>query len=68
MNAEEKINYFYNLVGLYMKEEYDEKYSEKYGHIPTNKMRDIVAGYYWGGNNIPDTAGLMVDYFKSQGI
>jgi hypothetical protein len=67
--AEESVNYFFNLVGMYMKAEYEEKYSDRYGHIPTiHKMRNIVARYYWGGNSVPDTAGIMVEYFKQQGI
>jgi hypothetical protein len=68
-SVEESINYFFNMVGIYMIQEYDPQYAEAYGDMPTiYQIRDIVATYYWGGNNIPDTAGMMVDYFKKQGI
>jgi hypothetical protein len=56
------INKFYKEVGNYIKLEYEEFhkiYTKK-----NNKLFDLVGRYYLGGNNTPDTAGMIVDYLK----
>lgn len=66
---EEKINLFFNLIGLYMIQEYDPQYSEAFGNINTiYKMRDLVASYYMGGNTVQETAGIIVETLKKSGI
>lgn len=51
------LNRFYNKVIYYLKLEYSKKYCKK-------EIFDFVKSYYWGGNNIPDTARATLDYMK----
>jgi hypothetical protein len=56
------INKFYKEVGNYIKLEYEEFY--KIYTKKNDRLFDLVGRYYLGGNNTPDTAGMIVDYLK----
>jgi hypothetical protein len=56
---------FFNRVGDYINLEYKPKYHKlffKDGSL--NQLFDMVGEYYMGGNNVPDTAGMIVDYMR----
>lgn len=57
------ISKFYKEVGNYIKLEYEYKFYKIYIK-ENNKLFDFVGRYYLGGNNTPDTAGMIVDYLK----
>ena len=57
---------FYNDVADYVSLEYKSKYHKMlFDDRNIDQLFDMVGRYYMGGNNIPDTAGMMVDYFKT---
>jgi len=59
------ITNFYNNVGDYIYLEYKLKYHKMFfDDNNINKLFDMVGDYYMGGNNVPDTAGMIVDYFR----
>lgn len=61
----EDITDFYNNVGDYIHLEYKPKYHNEYFKDENiNELFDIVGRHYMGGNNVPDTAGMIVDYFR----
>jgi hypothetical protein len=61
----DNITNFYNNVGDYIHMEYDSKYHEMFfTDSDIDNLFDMVANYYMGGNNVPDTAGMIVDYFR----
>lgn len=56
---------FYNDVGDYISLEYKPKYHKEYFKDENiDQLFDMVGRYYMGGNNVPDTAGMMIDYFR----
>lgn len=56
---------FYNAVGEYLRLEYNRKIYDKYFNDENIEQNfDMVGKYYMGGNNIPDTARMIVDYFR----
>lgn len=56
---------FFNDVGDYIHLEYKPKYHKEYFKDENiNELFDIVGRHYMGGNNVPDTAGMIVDYFR----
>ena len=61
----EDITDFYNDVGDYIHLEYKPKYHKEYFKDENiNELFDMVGRHYMGGNNVPDTAGMVVDYFR----
>ena len=59
------ITEFCNKVNEYIHMEY----KPKYYRITTSdrnllRLFDFVSGQYMGGNNVPDTAGLMIEYIN----
>lgn len=57
---------FYNSVGDYINLEYGVRFHKAYFKDSSiNNLFDKVAAYYMGGNNVPDTARMIVDYIKS---
>lgn len=61
----EDVNTFFNRVNDYIYMEYDKKYYK----IVTRernlvRLYDFVTGQYLGGNNVPDTAGYMIEYIN----
>jgi hypothetical protein len=54
---------FRNMVGFYLKNEYKPKYYTYFKDYPLS-IRQIVESYYMGGNNVPDTARVIVEYVK----
>lgn len=57
---------FYSAVAEYMLFEYKPKYYEYFvDDDNTDIMLDICAKYYFGGNNIVDTAGDIVQMMKN---
>ena len=65
--ANELVCDFYNSVWEYMKQEYKPKWSKLYNsHQILNDMISLTGQYYFGGNNVPFTAGQIVDLLKSK--
>lgn len=59
------ITQFFNNVGDYLGLEYSSKIHSRYFNDKNiNDNFDIVGRYYLGGNNIPDTAGMIAEYLK----
>jgi hypothetical protein len=58
---------FYSSVAEYMLFEYKPKYYEYFvDDDNTDSMIELCSKYYFGGNNIPDTAGDIVNrYLKN---
>ena len=59
------VNTFFNKVNDYIYMEYDKKYYK----IVTRernlaRLYDFVTAQYLGGNNVPDTAGYMIEYIN----
>lgn len=66
MRKIKEINVFFNSISYYLYQEYDHKYYKEFNReINLKRMIKLVEGYYWGGNNVPDTAGMIVEYFQS---
>jgi hypothetical protein len=56
---------FFNRVGDYIHLEYKPKYHKLFFKDSSlSQLFDMVGEYYMGGNNIPDTAGMIVDYMR----
>jgi hypothetical protein len=53
------INVFFKRVRYYINEEYDKKYFKSLG-----EAFHLIKSYYWGGNNVPDTARAVVEYLR----
>lgn len=54
-------------VRKYILIEYNEAYHHIYSSLTIQKeVRTLMSEYYWGGNNIPFTAGQIVDYVRSK--
>lgn len=51
---------FLNIVMRYLKMEYEPRY-----HFLTKDIKNLIRSYYWGGNNVPETARAIVDYIDS---
>lgn len=56
------IKIFLKRVSYYINEEYGKDYYKK--STNSHHTFDIITGYYWGGNNVPDTARAVVEYLK----
>jgi hypothetical protein len=63
----EDLDMFYNRVKNYLHMEYDSKYYKKLD-LYLGQLIDLIKSYYWGGNNVPDTAAAVVDYVNSDNI
>lgn len=59
------ISDFATLVLSYIRDEYSEKYY-KYCKDTKNykNIHSVISAYYFGGNNVPDTAGDIVIELK----
>ena len=59
------VNSFFEKVNDYMYMEYDHKYY-KIATRDRNLVRvfDFITAQYLGGNNVPDTAGYLVEYIN----
>ena len=56
---------FMNEVGWYISMEYDQAYSDEFCRETTlNSLYEFIGSYYMGGNNVPDTAGIIIDTMK----
>ena len=59
------VNTFFNKVNDYIYMEYDKKY---YTIVTREKnlvrLFDFVTTQYLGGNNVPDTAGYVIEYIN----
>tara|TARA_B100001778_G_scaffold226369_1_gene187963 strand:- start:594 stop:818 length:225 start_codon:yes stop_codon:yes gene_type:complete len=54
-------------VRKYILIEYNLVYHKIYSDMQITKdVRILMSEYYWGGNNIPFTAGQIVDYVRSK--
>ena len=53
------VNKFIEFVQYYLHNEYNCKYS-----LEPNVI-EVIKSYYWGGNNVPDTARAAVEYINS---
>ena len=54
-------------VRKYILIEYHLVYRKIYSDMQITKdVRILMSKYYWGGNNIPFTAGQIVDYVRSK--
>ena len=60
-----RVNSFFEKVNDYMYMEYDHKYY-KIATRDRNLVRvfDFITAKYLGGNNVPDTAGYLVEYIN----
>lgn len=60
---------FYSAVAEYMLFEYKPKYYEYFvDDDNTDNMIELSSKYYFGGNNIPDTAGEIVNILKYHNV
>jgi len=58
---------FYNSVWEYMIAEYKPKWARLYNSEELlDDMIHLTSEYYFGGNNVPFTAGQIVDLLKSK--
>jgi len=57
---------FFNDVSYYIFEEYPEYYKHFHQEKELNKTFNLIQNYYLGGNNVADTAGYIVEYFKGR--
>lgn len=61
----EDITSFMNKVGDYIYMEYNSSY---YKHFTRDKnlcrIFDFISSHYFGGANVPDTAGYVVEFIK----
>jgi len=54
-------------VRKYILIEYNQTYHHIYSNLALQKeVKKLMSKYYWGGNNIPFTAGQIVDYVRSK--
>lgn len=61
--AKQALNDFYYSVLWYLKKEYKPKYY-KFCEQNEPSMKNYVSKFYWGGDNIPNVASEIVQYFK----
>ena len=60
-----RVNSFFEKVNDYMYMEYDHKYykiATRDRHLV--RVFDFITAQYLGGNNVPDTAGYLVEYIN----
>ncbi len=57
---------FFNEVSYYIFEEYPDYYKHFHKEKDLSKTFDTIKQYYLGGNNAPDTASYMIEYFKGR--
>lgn len=57
---------FFNDVSFYIFEEYPDYYVHFHREKELNKTFDMIQQFYLGGNNVPDTASYMIEYFKGR--
>ena len=65
--SEQFVGRFSAKVRKYILIEYNPAYHQIYSSVQIQKdVRILISKYYWGGNNIPFTAGQIVDYVRSK--
>ncbi len=65
--SEKFVGRFSAKVRKYILIEYNLVYNKIYSDMQiTKEVRTLMSEYYWGGNNIPFTAGQIVDYVRSK--
>ena len=65
--ADQFVGRFSAKVRKYILIEYNEVHRKIYSDMQITKdVNKLMAEYYWGGNNIPFTAGQIVDYVRSK--
>tara|TARA_Y100000389_G_scaffold19883_1_gene17253 strand:- start:12456 stop:12680 length:225 start_codon:yes stop_codon:yes gene_type:complete len=65
--SEQFVGRFSAKVRKYILIEYNLVYNKIYSDMQiTKEVRTLMSEYYWGGNNIPFTAGQIVDYVRSK--
>jgi len=58
---------FYISVHTYIYMEYSPRVVRLFEESPiSEKIKNLVAEYYWGGNSVAFTAGQIVDLLKSK--
>jgi hypothetical protein len=55
---------FFNDVSYYIYEEDPDLYKRFHNEKQLAKTFQMIQEYYLGGNNVPDTASYIVEYFK----
>lgn len=65
--VEKFVGGFSSNVRKYILIEYNSAYHQIYSSVNIQQdVRKLISEYYWGGNNIPFTAGQIVDYVRSK--
>lgn len=65
--ANKQIANFFQSVSIYIKHEYKSRYYRFYNDpIVIDEMIRLTSSYYWGGNNVPSTAGDIVHYMRNK--
>jgi hypothetical protein len=65
--VQQLIGLFSASVRKYILLEYKSAYYDIYADVDiTRDVRTLIVEYYWGGNNVPFTAGQVVDYVRSK--
>lgn len=57
---------FFNEVSYYIYEEYPDYYKHFHRDKELSKTFDMIQMLYLGGNNVPDSASYMIEYFKGK--
>lgn len=58
---------FYISVYTYLCMEYSPRVAQLFEESPiSEKIKDLVGQYYWGGNSVAFTAGQVADLIKSK--
>jgi hypothetical protein len=55
---------FFNDVSFYIYEEYPDYYKHFHRDKELSKTFNMIQQFYLGGNNVPDSASYMIEYFK----
>ena len=65
--AKKLINQFYNDVWTYIQAEYDPVWADLYNSEELlDSMISLTREYYFGGNTVPNTAGVIVNILKQK--
>jgi hypothetical protein len=60
------VHQFYLLVYSYISMEYKPRYAKLFADSDiSEKLKDLVTKYYWGGNTVQFTAGQVIDLIQS---
>lgn len=62
----EILNQFFHDISYYVLQEYPDYYDHVQNEKQLHKTLNMIQNYYLGGNNVPDTAGYIVEYFKGK--